>query len=124
MRRFIEALIERGHTPCLFWEGDYTSRLEYLLELPKGKVFSHFDTTDIFKAKEVLDGHHSIGGNFPCSLLKSGTPDEVKALCKKMIDVVGKDGGFMMSSRSPVDDADPVNLKTLIDFTKEYGRYN
>lgn len=124
MRRFIEALIERGHTPCLFWEGNYNSRLEYLLELPKGKVFSHFDTTDIFKAKEILNGHHSIGGNFPCSLLQSGTPDEVKALAKKMIDVVGKDGGFMMSSRSPVDDADPINLKTLIEFTKEYGRYN
>jgi len=124
MKRFIEALIERGLTPCLFWEGDYNSRLEYLLELPKGKVFSHFDTTDIFRAKEVLNGHHSIGGNFPCSLLQSGTPDDVKALAKKMIDVVAKDGGFIMSTRSPVDDADPVNLKTLIDFTKEYGVYN
>jgi uroporphyrinogen-III decarboxylase len=124
MRRFQEALIERGLTPLVFWEGDYTDRLEYLLELPKGKVFSHFDMTDIFRAKEVLNGHMSLGGNFPISLLQAGSEDDVKALTRKMIDVVGKDGGFIMSTRSPVDDANPKLLKVFIDFTKEYGVYH
>ena len=51
------------------------------------------------------------------------TVDEVKDHCKRMIDVCAKDGGFIMSTRSPVDDAKPVLLKTMIDFTKEYGVY-
>jgi hypothetical protein len=123
LKGLILGLIDKGLKPLVFYEGDYTSRLEYLLELPKGKVFAHFDTTDMFKAKKVLNGHTCICGNVPCSLLQSGTPDEVKAHAKKLIDVCGKDGGFIMSTRSPVDDAKPDTLKALIDFTIEYGVY-
>ena len=124
LRRLIQDIADEGLTPCVFFEGDYTSRLEYLLEVPKGKVFGHFDTTDIFKAKEVLDGHMCIVGDVPCSLLQTGTVQDVKDYCQELIDVVGKDGGFIMSTRSPVDDVKPENLKTMIDFTKEYGVYN
>ncbi|HUJ68864.1 MAG TPA: hypothetical protein VLW86_05040, partial [Syntrophorhabdales bacterium] len=102
---------------------DYTSRLEYLLELPKGSIFAHMDTTDIFRAKEILGGHLCISGNVPCSLVGTGTPDSVKEYVKKMIDVCGKDGGFIMSTRSPVDDVNPDCLRALIDFTIEYGVY-
>jgi hypothetical protein len=123
LKGLILALIEKGQKPLVFYEGDYTSRLEYLRELPKGGTFAHFDTTDLFRAKEVLNGHTCISGNVPCSLLQSGTPDDVKAYAKKLIDVCGKDGGFIMSTRSPVDDAKPDTLKALIDFTIEYGVY-
>ena len=123
LKGLILALIDKGQMPLVFFEGDYTSRLEYLLELPKGKVFAHFDTTDMFKAKELLNGHMCICGNVPCSLLQAGTPDDVKAHAKKLIDICGKDGGFIMSTRSPVDDAKPDTLKALIDYTIEYGVY-
>lgn len=123
LKGLILGLIEKGLTPLVFYEGDYTSRLEYLRDLPKGKIFAHFDTTDMFKAKEILYGHTCISGNIPCSLLQSGTPDDVKACAKKLIDICGREGGFIMSTRSPVDDVKPENLKTLIDFTIEYGVY-
>lgn len=123
LRDLIKAIIEKGHTPLVFFEGDYTSRLEHLLEVPKGKIFAHMDSTDIFKAAAVLKGHMVISGNVPCSLLQAGTPDDVREYCKKMIDVCAKDGGFIMSTRSPVDDARPDTLKAMIDFTVEYGRY-
>ena len=126
MARFenlIKGLIDKGQTPLVFFEGDYTSRLEYLLEMPKGKVFAHMDTTDMFKAKEILNGHVCLSGNVPCSILQTGTPDDVKVYAKKLIDIVGKDGAYIMSTRSPVDDAKPENLRALIDFTKEYGVY-
>jgi hypothetical protein len=48
----------------------------------------------------------------------------VKDYVKKLIDVVGKDGGLIVSSRSSLDEVKPENLKTMIDFTKEYGVYN
>jgi hypothetical protein len=123
LRGLISGLVDKGLTPLVFFEGDYTSRLEYLLEVPKGKVFAHFDTTDMFKAKEVLGGHMSLSGNIPCSILQTGNPDDVRAQAKKLIDFVGKDGGYIMSTRSPVDDVEPANLKALIDFTIEYGVY-
>ena len=124
LKRLIQGIADVGLTPCVFFEGNYTSRLEYLLELPEGKVFGHFDTTDIFRAKEILNGHMCIVGDVPCSLLQTGTVQDVKDYCKKLINVVGKDGGFIMSTRSPVDDVKTENLKAMIDFTKEYGVYN
>ena len=62
-------------------------------------------------------------GNVPNVMLLSGTPDDVRAYCKKLIDVVGKDGGFIMDAAVMLDEAKPENLKAMIDFTKEYGIY-
>ena len=105
-------------------EGDYTSRLEYLLEIPKGKAFMHFDTTDMFRAKDVLGGHLCISGNVPViACWRWVRPTRCATCAKRLIDYCGRDGGFVMSSRTPVDDARPENLKALIDFTIEYGVY-
>ncbi len=123
-KKLVMTLIERGVTPTIFFEGNFTSRLEYLLEFPKGSILARFDTTDIFRAKDILKGHICIEGNVPSSLLQVGTVQEVKDYCKKLIDVVGKDGGYILSPRSSTDKANPANLKAMIEFTKEYGVYN
>ncbi len=122
-KRLVLTLIERGATPYIFLEGNFTSRLEYLLEFPKGKFYIRLDTTDIFKAKEILGGHCCIEGNVPSSLLQIGSVQDVKDYCKKLIDVVGKGGGFILGPRSSTDEVKPENLKAMIEFTKEYGRY-
>jgi uroporphyrinogen-III decarboxylase len=122
-KKLVLTLIKRGATPCIFFEGNFTSRLEYLLEFPKGKILARFDTTDIFRAKEILKDHTCIEGNIPSSLLQVGTVQEVKDYCKKLIDVIGKGGGYILSPRSSTDEVNPVNLKTMIEFTKEYGKY-
>jgi hypothetical protein len=123
-RKLVLTLVERGATPCIFFEGNCTSRLEYLLDFPRGKVLARLDNTDIFRAKEVLKDHICIEGNVPSSLLQMGTVQQVKDHCKKLIDVVGKGGGYILSSRSSTDEANPENLRTMIEFTKEYGRYS
>jgi len=82
-----------------------------------------YSTTDIFKAKEVLGDTVCIRGNVPLSIMSTGTPDDVKDYCKKLIDVVGKGGGFIMDSSTVLDDAKPENLKAMMDYTKEYGVY-
>jgi uroporphyrinogen-III decarboxylase len=81
------------------------------------------DRTDMVKAKEVLGGHICISGNVPSSLLQASDVDEVKKYCKWLIDVIGKDGGLIVGPRSVVDEVRPENLKAMIDFTREYGRY-
>jgi uroporphyrinogen-III decarboxylase len=75
------------------------------------------------RVKEVLGNHMCIMGNVPSSLLQTGSPQEVKDYCKRLIDVVGRGGGFIMSPRSAIDEVKPGNLKAMFDFTKEYGRY-
>ncbi len=122
-KKLVQGLIDRGATPCIFFEGNFTSRLEYLLEFPKGKLLARVDTTDIFRAKEILRDHVCLEGNVPSSLLQVGSVQDVKDYCKKLIDVVGKGGGFILAPRSSTDEVKPVNLKAMIDFTQEYGVY-
>jgi hypothetical protein len=123
LKGLMMGLIDAGLIPCPFFEGRYDSRLEYLLEIPKGKMLGYFDASDIFKVKEILGNHLCIMGNVPSSLLQTGTPQDVKNYCKKLIDIVGKDGGFIMAPRSAIDEVKPENLKTMINTTKEYGIY-
>jgi uroporphyrinogen-III decarboxylase len=117
------ALIEKGYTPDLFFEGNYTSRLEYIAQLPRGKAIARFDVCDMKRAKEILGKTVCIAGNMPVSVLQVGTADDVKKIVKELIDAVGKDGGYIMAPASALDEVNPENMKTWIDFTKEYGKY-
>jgi len=64
-----------------------------------------------------------IAGNMPLPLLHAGTPAEIRAYAGRLIDIVGRDGGFIMSSNTVLDDADPERVKIWMDFTREYGVY-
>ena len=75
------------------------------------------------KAKEILGGTMCISGMMPLSLLQTGSPDSIKDYAKKLIDVVGKGGGFIMGRRSALDECDPERVKLWVKFTKEYGIY-
>ena len=122
-KKLVIALTERGATPCIFFEGNCMSRMEYLREFPRGKVLVRLDTTDIRKAKEILKDHLCIEGNAPSSLLQFGTVQQVKDYCKQLIDTIGEGGGYILSPRSSTDEVNPDNLKAMIEFTKEYGVY-
>jgi uroporphyrinogen-III decarboxylase len=123
LKRLIEDLITEGCTPILFWEGNVASRLEIIADIPKGKAVYSFERTDMFRAKEVLGDVVCLQGNVPVSMLITGTPDDVRQYCKKLIDVVGKDGGFIMDSSAVIDKAKLENVKAMFEFTREYGVY-
>ncbi|TFG61081.1 MAG: hypothetical protein E4H36_11005 [Spirochaetales bacterium] len=123
LKKGMLALIEKGIIPVVYWEADIESRLEHVADLPVGKVIYHVSATNMDKACSALKGVTAIAGNVPNILLQSGTPDDVKAYCKKLIDTAGKGGGYIMDTEVMLDDAKPENLKAMIDFTKEYGQY-
>jgi len=122
LKKVIMAFIEQGLTPCPFFEGKWDQRLEYLLELPRGGVLCHFAQTDMKRAKEVLGEHLCIMGGLPSPLLHSGTVEDVKDYCRKLIDDCAGDGGFILTNM-PMDKAKPENVRAMVDFTKEYGVY-
>ena len=97
MKRMVEAFVSEGITPVLHFDSDWTLNMPYLKELPRGKCFIQLDSrTNIFKAKEILRDHMCIMGDVPPSLLSLGTPREVAEYCKKLLDVVGEGGGFIL----------------------------
>lgn len=125
LRKVLITLIDAGHYPCVLWEGDCSSRLEIIKDVPAGKCVYFFERTDVFKAKEILGDSVCIRGSVPVSLMITATPDDVRAYCKKLIDVVGKGGGFIMDSGVGVpDEAKPENVRAMFEFTREYSRKN
>ena len=65
-----------------------------------------------------------IRGNVPASLLCLGSPQDVETYCKKLIDMVGKGGGFILDGAiGTPDDARPENVRAMADFTRKHGAY-
>jgi uroporphyrinogen-III decarboxylase len=124
LKKMIETFIAEGLIPMVLWEGHCDTRLELIGDIPKGKALYMFEGTNLFKAKEVLGDRVCLQGNVPLSLLVGGSPEDVKDYCRKLIDVVGKGGGFIMAPSTALDDAKPENVKAMFDATKEYGAYN
>ncbi len=123
LKEAIIANVNLGYISAPFWEGIWDDRLEYLLELPKGKVVFHTELTNLKRAKEVLGGHMCIQGGVPPTILQAGSPHDVEELCKGLIKTIGKDGGFILGPGSAIDYAKPENIKAMIDSAKKYGWY-
>jgi hypothetical protein len=115
-------LIDAGLTPIPLFEGDYTSRLEYLTELPPGKVVAHFDRVDRKKAKKLIGDVMCFWGNIPASLMIAGTPQQVKDDVKELIDTFGDNGGLIVDSINGFpDESKPENVAAVTEAVMEYG---
>ncbi len=123
LKQVIVGLIEGGCIPFVALEGKWTTRLEVIQDIPKGKTLWMVDQSDMEKVKATLGRNACLAGNVPSSLLRLGTPQEIKDYCKKLIDTVGQDGGFILANGAFFDEAKPENVKAMVDFGKEYGVY-
>ena len=123
LKKMVDAFAARGFINVFHMDTDWTRNLHYLKDLPTKKCICELDsTTDIFKAKEILGGHMCIMGDVSPSLLSLGNKEEVIEYCEKLIDVVGKGGGFILSSGCEVPvDARFENVKAMIDTPKRYA---
>ena len=123
LRQVVMALIEEGITPVLFAEGSYNSRLDIIKDLPRGKAAWYFDQTDMAQAKKILGDVCCLMGNVPTSLLMTGKPAEVKDHCRRLIEVCGRGGGYVLAGGANIDAGNPDNLRAMMDAAKEYGQY-
>jgi hypothetical protein len=123
LKRAIMKAIDLGYIAAPFFEGIWDDRLEYLLELPKGKVIFWVERTDVFRAKKILGDRMCIQGGVPPTILQAGSPQDVEEHVKKLIKVVGKHGGLIVGPGSAMDYAKPANVKAMVDTVKKYGGY-
>jgi hypothetical protein len=115
-------LIKDGMIPFLFVEGSYNQRLDLITDpdIPAGSTIWYFDKTDMKEVKKHLQGWACFSGNFPSSLLKTGTTDQVKSHCEQLLKDLAGDGGYYMVNGAVLDEANPENLHTFIDTVKAY----
>jgi uroporphyrinogen-III decarboxylase len=89
--------------------------------IPPGKAIYWFERGDLFRAKDILGQITCLRGNVPPSLLNTGTPEEVDACCRKLIEVVGKGGGFILDGGIGVpDEARPENVAAMFAAPQKY----
>ncbi|MCJ7606109.1 MAG: hypothetical protein MUO19_08800 [Dehalococcoidales bacterium] len=122
LKQMVDAFVGAGLYVNMHLDTNWIKNLPYFRELPARKCIIELDsTTDIFEAKKILDGHMCIKGDVPATMLSLGSPEEVKDYCRKLIDGVGKGGGFVLSTgcTCPVD-ARLKNVRAMIDTARNY----
>ncbi len=121
----IEEFWKHGHQTMFYAEGKWDHHLDDFATLPGRSILYHVDQGDIFLAHKKLHHKFALSGGIPNVLLSYGKPDEVRAHCRKVIDGVARDGGYIMDAGAIMqDDTSIENLRALTDFTREYGVYS
>ncbi|OGO35772.1 MAG: hypothetical protein A2147_07900, partial [Chloroflexi bacterium RBG_16_57_8] len=124
LKKMIVTLVQNGIRVGCFYEGVWDQRLKYLAELPKGKTVGWFQRSDIFKVKEIVGKTVCIIGGMPNTMLQGGTVAEVRAHTKKVCEVVGKGGGFIMGTGvGEMSGSKPELVKAWVEATREFGKY-
>lgn len=121
-QKIVEAFWSEGIYTIFHLDTCWDKNIEYFRKLPRASFILSLDsTTDIFRAKHVLRGHGALLGDVSASLFALGTPDEVTAYVKRLIDEVGGDGGFVLGvGCSAPPDVKPENFRAFIDTGKTY----
>jgi|Deesub1362A_J573_1020465.scaffolds.fasta_scaffold01184_13 uroporphyrinogen-III decarboxylase len=123
IKSMVELCSKEDLKVILHCDGNWNPLLERLTELPKKRCVIQLDMdTDPFKAKEVIGDRYCIDAG-PMELeMATWTPEEVEDYCKKLIDIVGDGGGFILKSEISRE-AKPENVRAFINVAKTYGVY-
>jgi len=97
-KEIVDALWSEGIVTWFHLDTSWDKNIPYFKQLPRGSAVLALDgTSDIFK------------------------PEEVQAYCRKLIDEVGGDGGFFLSSGCELPAAiKPENLRAMLHTGKTY----
>jgi uroporphyrinogen-III decarboxylase len=124
LKWIIENLWKEGIQTLFYAEGEWNPNLRWIAQLPEGSIIYHVDRGDIFEVHRVLGEKFCISGGIPNDLLAFGTPEDVKEYCKKVIDGVARDGGYILDASAIMqDDTRIENVRAMTEFTRQYGVY-
>jgi len=124
LRPIIEQIWSHGHQVLFYAEGDWNAHLESFAELPDGAIVYHVDKADIFEAHKKIGHKFCLSGGISNTLLSHGTPDEVRQCCKKVIEGVAGDGGYILDAEAIMqNDTKVENIKAMTEAGREYGAY-
>ncbi len=118
LKKVLLGLNEEGILAWCFAEGSYNSRLEVISDLPKGMTAWMFDQTDMHRAKDIMKDTACILGNVPTSIMSTGTPEQVTAYCRDLVEYCGKGGGFILTNGANVDTTTDENIRAMLNSVK------
>jgi hypothetical protein len=125
MEEIVCRLIDAEITPILHCDGDWTKNLKVLRRLPAKKIILQLDgLTDILRAKSEIGDRMCLFGDVPAEKLAMGSPLEVEEYCHRLIEEVGRGGGFILAAGCEIPyNAKPENLRAMVKSVYQYGYY-
>lgn len=124
-KAYVEGLDKAGVGANILVEQDWMRYLDYLNELPENTTLL-FEYGDARSIKEKVGKRHIVSGLYPLSLLKTGTERACLDKAKELIDLLAPGGKYAFGfdkSLLRINDINVDNLKAVLSFVKEYGKY-
>ena len=121
LKKSLQTHVDMGYIPVPFFEAKFGDRLEYMLELPRGKILASIEAVDAVRAKEILGGHTCLLVRCP-NTCKLWSLSQMESFLKDLIDKCGKDGGLIIVIKIP-DKAGIEDMQAMLKSISEYGRY-
>ena len=124
VRPIIEQLWKEGHQTMFYAEGNWDAHLDAFRELPERSIVYHIDRGDPQTVHNKLHDKFAISGGLSNVTLAFGTPQQVRAEVKQLIDILGKDGGYIMDASAIMqNDTKVENMRAMVEATREFGVY-
>lgn len=125
LKPVVQELWAHGHQTLFYAEGNWDHHLEAFAELPDRSIVYHVDQGDVLKVHETLGDKFCLSGGISNYLLGFRSPEEVRQECKRVIETVGRDGGYIMDASAIVQrEAKGENIRAMTEATLEYGVYS
>lgn len=125
LKPIIEEFWKHGHQTLFYAEGKWKHHFDAFRELPDRCIVFHCDQDDIFEVHRRLHDKFAISGGIPNVLLSFGQPDEVRGFCRKVLEGVARDGGYILDASAIMqDDTDIENMRVLTQTAREHGAYS
>ncbi len=125
LKPIVQELWANGNQTLFYAEGNWDHHLKAFAELPDRSIVYHVDQGDIFKVHGELGEKFCLSGGVPNVLLARGTEEEIRACCRKVIEGVGRDGGYIMDANAIIqNDATVENIRAMTQATLDYGGYS
>jgi len=124
LKPIVEALWAQGNQTLFYAEGKWDAHLESFAELPAHSIVYHLDRGNPERTHEVLGKKFCLSGGLPNVMMAFAPPEQVRAQCRKLIESIGAEGGYIMDASAILqNDATLENLRAMTEATREYGVY-
>lgn len=125
LKPIIEEFWKHGHQTLFYAEGRWQHHFDAFRELPERSIVFHCDRDDIFEAHRRLHDKFALSGGIPNVLLSFGKPEEVRAFCRRVLEQVAPEGGYILDAGAIMqDDTNIGNLQVLTQTAHEHGTYS
>jgi hypothetical protein len=125
LKPIVEELWRHGRQTLFYAEGNWDHHLTAFAELPERSIVYHIDKGNLALARKTLGDRFCLSGGLSNHLLSFGKPQDVREACKKIIQEVAQDGGYIMDAGAIMqNDTQIENVRAMTEATREYGVFS